>query len=223
MLRILRLFFLGLASAQPINVRTEYARCPILIDNPFPRFSWQLNGSAPQLAFRVFVSPSPSLYPLAWDSGVVVGNTSSQVSYAGAPLQSDTTYYVIVSSQTAAGWANASASNFGVGLLTPAAWAGAAWIGGFNQLRGTFSLRAGVLVSRARAYVTGVGCAELWVNGARVSNDTQGRETFFNPGFSTIYSTRLLYNAFDVSALLLPGGKNVVGLRLGQCKYGCVC
>ncbi len=195
-------------------MRTEYALNPILVDNPAPRFSWE--NSAPQLSYRVFVSSAA----LSWDSGVVASNATSQVAYAGPPLSSDTTYSVTVATETAAGWANSSAgAAFGTGLLTPAAWAGAAWVGGFNQLRGSFSLPAGA-VSRARAYVTGVGCAELWVNGARVSNDTQGRETFFNPGFSTIFSTRLLYNAFDVTPLLQPGGENVVGIRLGQCKYG---
>ena len=157
---------------------------------------------------------------MVWDSGVVESSVTSQVAYAGRVLVSDTTYTLVISSETAAGWANASASSFGTGLLAPESWAGAAWIGGFNQLRGTFSLPAGE-VSRARVYVTGVGCAELWVNGQRVANDTQGRETFYNPGFSTIFSSRLLYNAFNVTTLLQPGGENVVGLRLGQCKYGC--
>ena len=31
---------------------------------------------------------------------------------------------------------------------------------------------------------------------------------------------RMLYRAYDVSALLKPGAPNAVGLRLGMCKYG---
>ena len=164
------------AAAQPTNVRTDYAESPILVDNPFPRFSW--NNDLPQLAYRVFVSASPSLFPLVWDSGVVESSVTSQVAYAGRVLVSDTTYTLVISSETAAGWANASASSFGTGLLAPESWAGAAWIGGFNQLRGTFSLPAGE-VSRARVYVTGVGCAELWVNGQR-----RGGKLFITPALA---------------------------------------
>ena len=216
----LTLSLLVVCAAQPINVRTEYETAPILVDNPNPRFSWQEADGLPQIAFRVQVGDSPLLATLLWDSGVVLDNSTSQVVYEGEPLPSDRTFYVQVSSQTSSGlWRNSTLSSFGTGLLTPEAWAEAVFIGGYNQMRGTFSLPVGS-VSRARAYVSGVGCAELWVNGQRVSNDTQGRETFYNPGFSTIFSKRLLYNAFDITSLLQPGKDNAVGLRLGQCKYG---
>ena len=43
--------------------------------------------------------------------------------------------------------------------------------------------------------------------------------SFMDPGWSNIPAVRMLYRQYDVAALLRDGA-NVLGARLGQCKYG---
>ena len=200
---------------------------PLLLDNRAPRFSWVVPSGGSQEAYRVLVwagfapAPGGAGAPLLWDTGEVESNTSAQVAYGGAALAADHDYSFLISVRSSAGaWANASApGRFSTGLLAPEDWAGAAWIGGRNQLRADFTLAAGADLTRARAYVSGVGFVELWLNGVRVATDSQGRETYANPGFSTIFSRRVLYTAYDVSSLVRVGA-NTVGLRIAQGKYG---
>jgi len=52
----------------------------------------------------------------------------------------------------------------------------------------------------------------LYLNGHRVG------ENYFDPGFSTVPSIRLLYSTFNVTQMLL-NGENAIGARLGMCKY----
>lgn len=73
------------------------------------------------------------------------------------------------------------------------------------MLRREFTLPAGV--DRARAYVSGLGLYELYINGQRVGED------HFTPGW-THYSKRIHYQTYDVTALLREG-PNAVGAILG--------
>jgi alpha-L-rhamnosidase len=207
------------AQLPPTDLRVEYAASPLAVDRAAPRFSWAAPSA--QWGWRLTASLSPTLSPPLWDSGEHISPASSQHAYGGPPLPADTDVYwaVATAPSATAPFTRSSVARFTTGLLAPSDWGGAQWIGGFNQLRTNFTLGGSAPPPRARAYVTGVGCYQLFVNGHAVSNDTDGRATIANPGFSTIFSTRLLYNAYDVAALLVPG-ENVVGLRLGSCKYG---
>ncbi|HJN16954.1 MAG TPA: alpha-L-rhamnosidase N-terminal domain-containing protein, partial [Armatimonadota bacterium] len=62
-------------------------------------------------------------------------------------------------------------------------------------------------VLRARAYVTGLGLYELFINGQRVGEDV------FTPGW-THYGKRVQYQTYDVTDLLKPGA-NAIGAQLG--------
>ena len=210
------------SASPPFDVRVETLVDPLLIDNPRPRFSWRCDPQEQQTAYRIWVFEQTTIL---WDSGAVDSNQSSEIVYNNNAhkLKSDSDYSMLVSTRfKQGGWINATKKAvFTVGLLTQSDWDGAEWIGGKNQLRSeAFSLPSSDPVTRARIYISGVGFVELWVNGQRVSSDAQGRETFINPGFSTVFSRRLLYNAYDVASLLNPSGKNVVGIRLGMGKYG---
>ena len=59
-----------------------------------------------------------------------------------------------------------------------------------------------------------LGCHEVFLNGQKLG------PSVLEPGFSTVPSTRLLYVTHDVGQLLRRGERNVVGVRLGSCKYG---
>lgn len=207
-----------LSSGQPTDLLVDGLVSPLALDSSSPRFSWTYPG---QYSFRVLTSLSPTLDTILWDSGEFISPITSQHVYQGPSLSSDTDIYWMVSTSTDPTQTpiNSTVSRFTMGLLTPTSWAGAQWIGGYNQLKQNFTLPSDPLPTRARIYVTGVGFYQLYVNGVLIVNDTEGRPTLYNPGFSTIYSTRVLYNAFDVLPYLLPGN-NVVGLRLGSGKYG---
>jgi alpha-L-rhamnosidase len=191
---------------------------PLALDTLNPRFSWDLPF---QYSYRILASLSPTFDAILWDSGEVISEVTSQHVYQGPPLSSDTDVWWVVSTSTSPTSMpiNSTLSRFTMGLLNPTDWNGARWVGGYNQLKTNFTLPPAPLPTRARVYVTAVGFYELYVNGVLVCNDTEGRPTLYNPGFSTIYSTRVLYNAYDILPYLTPG-TNVVGLRLGSGKYG---
>jgi alpha-L-rhamnosidase len=88
------------------------------------------------------------------------------------------------------------------------------WLGGGGQMRAKqpLALPTGK-VARARAFVTGMGAFYLFVNGVKVG------ENIMDPP-QTVYSKTILYNTFDVAALLTPGGANHVGVLLGNYKWG---
>ncbi len=67
-------------------------------------------------------------------------------------------------------------------------------------------------VKSARIYATALGSYQLFVNGAKVSSDV------LTPDF-TDYSKRVLYQSYDVTALLKPG-KNAVAAMLGDGWFG---
>ena len=82
-----------------------------------------------------------------------------------------------------------------------------------TQARASFALRAGATVVGATAYASGLGCFALTLNGQQVA------DSMMDPGWSTLPPMRLLYRAYNVSHLLVPG-ENSAGVRLGFCHYG---
>ena len=73
---------------------------PLGIDNPQPRFSWQLRDErqgAKQTAYQLLVSSTPELLELGkadvWDSGRVVSSQSVGVRYAGPAIAPSTRYF----------------------------------------------------------------------------------------------------------------------------------
>lgn len=82
------------------NLRCEYLVDPLGIDETQPRLSWTLRSRTRgqmQTAYRILVASSPRR--LAddtgdlWDSGRVASDESVQITYGGAPLQSQTRCY----------------------------------------------------------------------------------------------------------------------------------
>ena len=77
-------------------------------------------------------------------------------------------------------------------------------------LRRTLALSKNV--QRARLYVTALGSYRVFLNGQRVGDDV------LTPDF-TDYRKRVLYQAYDVTGLLV-NGNNVIGALLGDGWYG---
>ncbi len=76
-------------------------------------------------------------------------------------------------------------------------------------LRREFAVRAPL--KRARAYVCGLGCYELRINGSRIGDAVR------DPGY-TSYDKRALYSTYDITSALRKGD-NAVGLILGTGWY----
>lgn len=198
----------------PAGLRTEYLTEPIGIDVTRPRFSWLLEHTErgqTQSAYQLVVSSAPEVSSgEAWDSGRVESSQSTQVTYAGKPLESGKSYYWKVRYWDKNGRPSpySFVARFDMGLLSPSDWKGK-WIGGANQLRKEFSLNGRPV--RARAYVSGLGYYELRINGKKVGKNV------LDPGWTT-YDKRVLYSTYDVTSYLKEGA-NAVGVMLGQGWY----
>ena len=221
---------LPLSASAPLaasGLRTEYLADPIVLDVASPRFSW-LPQAAPgargaaQASFRIVVNCSTRGGALVWDSGVIASALSSQVAYAGAPLESDSVYtWAVQWADAAAGPAPwSAAARFGTGLMTQAEWAPAFWIGcggGANQLRAEVDVAApeGVDVLQARLYISAVGYYTVRANGAYAPQWDGAPRPRLDPGVTT-YEVRALYNAYDLTGVLTPRGANALAVTVGH-------
>src|SRR5690606_6999484 len=64
-------------------------------------------------------------------------------------------------------------------------------------------------IKYARAYISGLGYYELFLNGKRIGDH------LMDPGFTT-YDKRVLYVTHDVSSFIQSGGENTIGVVLGN-------
>ena len=121
----------------PVELRVDNLRTPLGIDDPAPRFSWQLRDStqgARQTAYQVDVASSADALNQGkadvWTSGRVEGAQSMNVSYRGPALSASKRYYWWVTVWDAAGnpYPQSGTSWWETGLLNQDAW-NAPWIG----------------------------------------------------------------------------------------------
>jgi len=124
------------AVAGPVELKVDDLKTPLGIDDPAPRFSWQLKDAtrgAKQTAYEVQVASRAELLRTGkadvWTSGRVTSEQSLNVRYGGPALTPSTRYHWRVTVWDAAGkeYAATAASWWETGLLT-AGWR-APWIG----------------------------------------------------------------------------------------------
>jgi alpha-L-rhamnosidase len=203
------------------SLKTEYAVRPLGIDVVKPRLSWVANGpgyGATQTAYQVLVASSPELLSPesadVWDSGKVSSDRTFGVEYDG-PTAPRTRYHWTVrlwdGLDRPGEWA---APEWFETALLDEAFVAARWIGGSTDsaplLRRAFVVDGEVRT--ARLYASGLGYADLRLNGQRVS------DAVLDPGF-TAYDHTVLYVTHDVTDLLRTGD-NVVGAELGRGFFG---
>jgi len=176
-----------------------------------------------------------------WDSGKVESDQSLHVRYAGKPIASRQRCFWKVKVWGKDGiesvWS--PAATWETGLPGAADWQDASWIQLAKDTRDSplemrpfekkgrakpktvksfasplfrreFTLKPGIV--RARAYVSGLGYSELFVNGQRIGN------AVLDPG-QTTYDVRALYVTHDITKWLKPG-PNAVGVMLGNGFFG---
>lgn len=176
-----------------------------------------------------------------WDSGKVESDQSLHVRYAGKPLapRQQCFWKVQVWDKDGKESAWSPDATWEIGLPDAADWQDAGWIrlakdtrdsplakrsfqtknrpqpkmvGSFPSplLRREFTLKPGI--TRARAYVCGLGYSELYVNGQRIG------DAVLDPG-QTTYDARAFYVTHDITKLLKPEA-NAVGVMLGNGFFG---
>jgi alpha-L-rhamnosidase len=218
-------------SLRPAQLRCEYLENPIGIDVARPRLSWIVEATSrsgralTQSAYQILVASERSRLDEGeadfWDSGKVVSDQTLHIEYAGKPVSSGTECFWSVrvwdQDEESSRWS--SPASWETGLLEPAAWAGARWIGATTNVevqpapmfRRQFEL--GAKVKRARATVCGLGYYELHLNGEKVGDH------LLDPGY-TRYDKRVLYVTYDVTDNLKKGD-NAIGVMLGHGWFNC--
>lgn len=205
------LFKNGGASVLTIyDLTVEFVKEPIGVDNPNLRFAYKLmsdENNCLQTAYRIVVDG-------VWDSGIIKSDVSNNIAYEGALLLPKTFYTYEITVWDNHGNQAASKSNFETGMMQ-SDW-GAKWItqdkyrsSWAPYFRKEFNLKAKVL--KARAYISGLGCYELSLNGAKLSDN------FLSPA-QTNYNLSVLYDVYDITKNLNDGA-NTFGVLLGDGWY----
>ncbi|MGD1064729.1 MAG: alpha-L-rhamnosidase N-terminal domain-containing protein [Terracidiphilus sp.] len=121
----------------PVELRVDNLTNPLGIDDPTPKFSWQLRDPEPgakQTAYEVMVASSPELLAHGkadvWDSGRVASEQSLNVRYGGPALKPSARYSWCVKLWGANGktYAASETAWWETGLMSQDAWK-AQWIG----------------------------------------------------------------------------------------------
>jgi alpha-L-rhamnosidase len=193
-------------SVQPLmvsNLRCEYLENPAGMDQPQPRFSWEILSSERgvlQSAYRIFVSDDPETIRAGhgniWDSGKIQSDQMANVVYSGPQLQSDKTYYWNVNIWNQKGEQSSFSKpvTFHTGFFNPSDWE-AKWISSGDTSIATPLFRKefnpGNNIKEAWLYITAAGFYEAYLNGKKVGDHV------LDPSI-TDYRKRVLYSTYDV-------------------------
>jgi len=127
-------------SVRAVDLRCEYRKNPLGIDESQPRLSWRLEALNPdargirQSAYQILAGTSEKTVASGrgdlWDTGKVASDQSWQVSYAGKPLSSTARVYWRVRTWVQNGEPSAWSDTaiWSMGLVRPDDWK-AKWIG----------------------------------------------------------------------------------------------
>ncbi len=221
----------GPGTMTPTQLRCEFRVDPLGVDSPQPRLEWTMHPrdraarGQKQTAYQVLAASSPALLSKAhgdlWDSGRVASDRMNQIAYRGKPLRSSQGVWWTVRVWDQAGKTSpwSVPASWTMGLLRPADWAGARWVGAPDSLKGDdnstillrreFEVKRGL--KRALVHVCGLGQYEMTVNGRAATPD------WLTPGW-TQYKKTCLYDTDDITALV-HAGQNAVGLLLSNGMY----
>ncbi|MBC6112741.1 family 78 glycoside hydrolase catalytic domain [Pedobacter fastidiosus] len=207
-----------------INLKTEYLQNPIGIDNPTPRFTWQMQDSkngAKQTSFRILVDTDSIALTKAdgklWNTGWLKSD-KQLITYSGQLLKPFTKYFwrIELSDGNKKKSNQAFISSFETGMMNMKNWQGS-WISDNENpklkpapyFRNTFTTNK--KIKSARAYIAAGGLYELSINGKKIGNHRM------DPMY-TRFDRRTLYVSYDVTNNLI-NGKNAIGVLLGNGWY----
>ncbi len=204
------------------NLLVEYKKNPMGMDEPCPRFFYELTGdgsSRYQSAYRITVAAEcADSTKTVWDSGIVKADRTVQIEYHGEALLPFTRYVWTVQVWDEHGAASASASSwFETGFLSVrwrAKWIHPNWCGTcLSRMLRDFSCTK--KVCRARLYSTALGVYDVYLNGIKI-----GAEDLLKPGW-TDYFERVQYQAYDVTELFAQPGNYTLAVTLAGGLFTC--
>ena len=206
----------------PQEISCEFSCDPLGIQTTRPRLSWLLKSDVKgqiQTAYQVFVASSMEKLNEniadKWDSGKAVSDKSVNVIYQGKELSSTEKCFWKVRCWDKDGKESdySKTATFEIGLLSESDWQGD-WIGTDMGVSCPFlrkEFQADKKIAKARAYISGIGWYELYINGQKVSDHV------LDPATSD-YDKQVLYVTHDISDILNKG-PNVIGVILGNGWY----
>ena len=227
------------------DLKCEYLTNPIGMDVLAPRLSWKMNTTrkgAMQSEYRIIAATSEELLqretPDLWDTKMVQSDQSVHIQYNGKPLTSGMKVFWKVQIRNGQHYTSAwsKTASWEMGLLSRNDWQ-AKWIGAPEAINtGKWKLpapqfRKEVLIAKnirkARAYISGLGYYELYLNGRKVGNhvlspnqtnyDIRKLEKWSENRIGNM-STTVLYETFDITPYL-KAGSNAFGVILGNGWY----
>ena len=174
-----------------------------------------------------------------WDSDTVFSDQSIQIEYQGRKLNAREKVFwkVMVWDQYKKSSSWSEISSWEMGLLSQSDWQ-ARWIGKTEEHKPEVgqknparyfrkSAEINNEIKNARAYISGLGYYELYINGEKVgdhvlspnqTNYDRRQEVSYQAGKIANMSTRVLYETFDISDYLIQG-QNVFAVVLGNGWY----
>ena len=198
-----------------LNLKAEFQTNPIGIDVS-PRLSWQIKSDKrdfSQVAYHILVASSLDRLNTekadVWNSGKVMSSQSLGVNINNRELLSRQRYYwkvrVWKNDREVSDWSGPA--YFEMGLLSPNDWK-SSWIGYVPGMPGRVLYFKGTFVPRmaikqARAYVSGLGFYELYINRKKVGDHV------LDPAQST-YSKRVYYVTYDVGSYFNQTANSIV-------------
>ena len=227
------------------DLRCEYLTNPIGISVELPRLSWKMvkeTRGASQTAYRILIASNIEKLgnedPDLWDSGKMDSDQSIHVEYKGKPLTSGMKVFWKVQiwdeEKSQSAWSEVSTCE--MGLLEKSDWL-AKWIGAPESLTTSdvklpapyFRKEVPITkkIKKARAYVSGLGYYELYINGLKIGDhvlspnqtnyDRRNTEKWNESKIGNM-KTRVLYEIFDITSSLKLGS-NAFGVTLGNGWY----
>lgn len=200
-----------------IDPRTDDDSGLIATGHAVPRLSWRLEADVEgvlQTGYEIEVAVDPDFSRDVARSGLIEETRPYLAPWPAAPLNSREVRWWRVRVRTNLGWtAWCEAQRVEATLLTRADWTarpisplsnvGRREAGPAPLVRRGFHLDGAPV--KARLYVTALGLHDVQINGRPIGPD------LFDPGW-TVYSKRLLFAAYDVTDLLLPGANVISGV-----------
>jgi Alpha-L-rhamnosidase N-terminal domain./Bacterial alpha-L-rhamnosidase. len=190
---------------------------PLAVTNV--NFGWKLASSvngACQSAYELWVGTTPRCDGNTWKSGKVASEDQFSIKLPPeVELIEGKQYFWKVRLWDGDGmvspWSEPASFTVSIDDSWTADWieSGDASDGPLPIFRKSFIVSRGK-VKKAIVYLCGLGCSQLWLNGAPVDPSR-----ILDPA-QTDYEKRALYSAFDVTSRLSADGSNCIGVMLGD-------
>lgn len=185
-----------------------------------PRLSWKLAADVDgvlQTGYEIEVAADPAFTCDVVRSGLVEETRPYLAPWPAPSLNSREVRWWRVRARTSQGWTDwceerrveatlLSRDDWTARPISPLSNVGRREAGPVPLVRRYFHLDSAP--TQARLYVTALGLHDVQINGRSIGPD------LFDPGW-TVYSKRLLFAAYDVTALLQPGA-NVISAAIGD-------